>query len=209
MRTWTGCIIFAAISVAGCGNKAAVKADQAGTPAAVSAPNDQKSATVKDGPSWLDNNGQGLGQPGDLFAAGMCDARRVSDRGLLRTAAQEDARSKLALNLQARASVLVKNYQRALSDMVKDPISESDISKVSRAFTDSALRGVRFVETWKDPATGDLWVLGMLPFDDSAAKDLKNRINGAMSNSLKGASAQAHQELDKAIEDVQKNGWPK
>lgn len=164
--------------------------------------------TVEKGPAWIDNHGVGMGQPGDIFAAGMCDARRVSDRGLQRTAAQEDARTKVALALQARVSALIKNYQRAISDLTKEPLSESDISNVSQTFTDTTLAGSRVVESWRDPSTGDLHVLVKIAFDKELMEKLKNQIDKALEGKIKEGSATHHAELEKRIGDVQKNGWP-
>lgn len=165
--------------------------------------------TVPQGPAWIDNHGLGMGQPGDLFAAGMCDARRASDRGLQRTAAQEDARTKLALALQSRVSALIKNYQRAISDLVKEPLSESDISNTAQTFTDTTLSGVQFVESWRDPQTGDFHVLAKIPFDKELTEKLKNQIDQALAGKITQASAAHHAELERHIQEVQKNGWPK
>ncbi len=185
-------------SLAGCGKKA--EAPPPPPPAA---------NTVAQGPAWIDNHGTGMGQPGDVFAAGMCDARRVADRGLQRTAAQEDARTKIALSLQSRVSALIKNYQRAISDMAKEPLSESDISNTSKTFTDTTLSGVAFVESWRDPSTGDFHVLAKIPFNKELTDKLKNQIDKALEGKIKEGSAAHHEELEKRIQDVQQNGWPK
>lgn len=189
-------VVSLGMSFAGCGKK-------------TEAPPPPVANTVSQGPAWIDNHGAGMGQPGDVFAVGMCDSRRVVDRGLQRTAAQEDARTKIALNLQSRVSALIKNYQRAISDMTKEPMSESDISNTSKTFTDTTLSGTVFVETWKDPSNGDLFVLAKIPYDKELTEKLKNQIDKALEGKIKAASADAHAELQKHIDDVQKNGWPK
>ncbi len=210
MKTHIGWAIALAITMAGCGGTASTPASpaagEAQAPAPIVAANDQKSVTVKGAPSWVDNSGEGLGKPGDLFASGACDARRAKDRNLLKTAAQEDARAKLALAVKSRVSTLHKNFNRALSNLGDKQINESDIEQTSRSFADTTLTGVRFVESWKDPENGDVYVLAILPFDAGAAKELQEQIEA---RALKGASGQAHEELAKEIEKIKKDGWPK
>jgi hypothetical protein len=171
--------------------------------AAQQAPNTVPVTTTaaRNAPAWVDNEEI----PDGLAAVGIAQANVMGDKGLQRTIAVADARTKLAGKLKVRVqnmfSQLNQQVTGATGETGKKPIRTEVMNRVienvSRQVVDQELAGTNTRATWTDPDDGSLYLFLVM------TKDTMDRaLAGAAQTQIRKEIAQGEQSLDKALDKL-------
>jgi hypothetical protein len=152
-------------------------------------------------PAWIDNEEIADG----LAAVGIAQPNPMGDKGLQRTIALADGRTKLAGKLKVRVqnlfSQLNQQVTEASADGSKKPI-KSDvmnrvIENVTRQLVDQELVGTNTRATWTDPADGSLYLWVVMTKDS-----MERALAGAAQAQIKKEIAQGEHSLDHALDKL-------
>ena len=163
------------------------------------------STPTKNAPSWIDNEEI----PDGLAAVGIAQANVMGDKGLQRTVAVADARTKLAGKLKVRVqnmfSQLNQQVTTASSDASKKPIKvdvmNRVIENVTRQVINQELAGTNTRATWTDPEDGSLYMFVVMTkdsMDTALASSAKAQIKKEIAQGEVSLNA-ALDKLDAAI----------
>jgi hypothetical protein len=132
----------------------------AGTPAPVSAP--VTTTQTRNAPAWIDNEEI----PEGLAAVGIAQSNVMGDKGLQRTVAVADARTKLAGKLKVRVQSMFTQLNQQVATAaadrgtkpIKSDVMNRVIDNVTRQVINQELAGTSTRGTWTDPEDGSLYV---------------------------------------------------
>ena len=156
---------------------------------------------AKNAPAWIDNEEI----PDGLAAVGIAQSNPMGDKGLQRTVAVADGRSKMAGKLKVRVqnmfSQLNQQVTTATADGSKKPI-KSDvmnrvIENVTRQLVDQELSGTTTRAYWTDPSDGSLYAFVVMTKDT-----LDRALAGAAQAQIKKEIAQGEQSLNAALDKL-------
>jgi len=133
-----------------------------------------------------------------IAAVGIAKMNAGNDKSFQRSEAMADARDALTSRISTKVSNLFKSY-KAATGTGKDATFDNSSSKVSEQLASETLNGSRSVDSWKHPATNELYLLVVV--DNSA---VQSAMKGAINTSFKNDKAmyqkfladQASKELD-------------
>ena len=156
---------------------------------------------TRDAPAWVDNEEI----PDGLGAVGIAQPNVMGDKGLQRTIAVADARTKLAGKLKVRVqnmfSQLNQQVTAASGETGKKPIRTEVMNRVienvSRQVVDQELSGTNTRGTWTDSSDGSLYVFLVM------TKDTMDRaLAGAAQSQIRKEIAQGEQSLSTALDKL-------
>jgi len=145
-----GLVCFcAAILLAGCGGKKAVK-DSSSLPI-------NSSPIAAAGPAWV-NQGSGAFKDGNFYGVGI--ASGIKNRALAIDTADSRARAKVAEVLNTYVAKLSKDYMASTTagDM-KSSSEEQNVTTALKSVTTMTLNGAMPVDHWVDPSDGSMFSL--------------------------------------------------
>lgn len=157
--------------------------------------------TTRNAPAWIDNEEI----PDGIAALGIAQPNPMGDKGMQRTVALADARTKMAgkmkVRVQSMFSRLDQSVTTASADGTKKPI-KSDvmnrvIDNVTRQLVDQDLAGTVTRATWTDPADGSLYLFLVMTKDS-----MDRALAGAAQAQIKKEIAQGEQSLSVALDKL-------
>ena len=157
--------------------------------------------TTRNAPAWIDNEEI----PDGIASLGIAQSNPMGDKGLQRTVALADARTKMAgkmkVRVQSMFSRLDQSVTTASADGTKKPI-KSDvmnrvIDNVTRQLVDQELAGTNTRATWTDPADGSLYLFLVMTKDS-----MDRALAGAAQAQIKKEIAQGEQSLSVALDKL-------
>ena len=155
-----------------------------------------------DTPEWVNSGGSMYsGEPNVLYAVGAKSG--IKNPGLLRKAADNQARAEMAATFQTYTASLMKDYAASISTGdLENPAEEQLVESVVKTFSSGYLSGVQIVKHWKDPNDGTLYSLARLDlggFMDklAKAKDLNEAVKQRVRRSAERAFAELEREEEK------------
>jgi hypothetical protein len=136
------------------------------------------------------------GDRGKVFY-GVASASDIRNPSLLRTTADNRARSEVAKVFEFYTSSLMKDY-RASTTAGEPGVSaeEQHVEEAVKTVTSVTLSGVEIVEHWQHPATGEFFSLARLDleaFENLAAKS--RELNDRMKEYIRENADRLHEEL--------------
>ncbi len=139
-----------------------------------------------------------------IAAVGIAKTNAGRDKSLQRSEAMADGRDALAQQIAIKVSNLFKSY-KSTTGTGKASTFDATTSKVSEQLASQTLSGSRSVDSWKNPKTGELYLLVTVP-----NSNVKNAMDKAIKTSYKNdqamyqkfLAAQASGELDKKLEQA-------
>jgi hypothetical protein len=156
-------------------------------------------------PKWVKKgSGAFKGDIGKIFY-GVGSAFGVKNPSLLRTTADNRARSEIAKVFQFYTSSLMKDYMA--STMAGDPQStaeEQHVEQAVKTVTSMTLSGVLIVDHWQNPATGELFSLARLDlkaFKDNLEK--ARELNRRVKEYIRENADRLHEELKEEEDKMQ------
>ena len=156
---------------------------------------------TKNAPAWIDNEEI----PDGLAAVGIAQPNPMGDKGMQRTVAVADARTKLAGKLKVRVQNMFSQLNQQVTTAtanagakpIKTDVMNRAVDNVTRQLVDQELTGTSTRAFWNDPNNGDLYVFVVMSKDT-----LDRALAGAAPNSHKQEIAQGEQSLDKALDKL-------
>lgn len=150
-------------------------------------------------PAWvLKGSGAFGGERGKVFY-GVASAYGIKNFSLLRTAADNRARSEVAKVFQVYTASLMKDYMA--STMAGDTnvtSEEQQIEQAIKTVTSMTLSGVEIVDHWQNPATGEFFALARLDLDAFKNNlDKVKALDQKVKEHIKQNAAKLHTELEK------------
>ena len=140
-----------------------------------------------------------------FYAVGVAEMKEVPRLYLRRRTATERGKNEIAGQLRTFVTSVFKDYtEAALTPSADEAESQSMISNVQKSVIDETLVGAETRDTWKDPSTGDFYVLVRVSMD-SVAGQLRDKIKEVEKKRLRIEADKAHEELDKIIEKRRMN----
>ena len=175
----------------------------AGEKAPVTAP--VTTTQTRNAPAWIDNEEI----PDGLAAVGIAQSNPMGDKGLMRTVAVADARTKLAGKLKVRVqnmfSQLNQQVTTAAADATKKPVKTDVMNRVienvTRQVINQELAGTNTRGTWTDPEDGSLYMFVVMTkdsMDQALASTAKAQIRKEIAQGEQSLNA-ALDKLDAAI----------
>jgi hypothetical protein len=156
---------------------------------------------TKNAPAWIDNEEI----PDGLAAVGIAQANPMGDKGLQRTVAVADARTKLAGKLKVRVQNMFTQLNQQVTTAaaqtgakpIKNDVMNRVIENVTRQLVDQELAGSITRATWTDPDGGDLYCFVVMTKDT-----LDRALAGAAQAQIQKEIAQGEKSLDKALDKL-------
>ena len=159
--------------------------------------------TSPDEPKWVSMGASAFPEDAgkSFYGVGVAAANRFpGDPYMLRKSATERGRAELAAQLDTAVAAVFKDYtSAAFTPSSKQGEMQSMTENVQKSVTDATLIGAVPIAYWKDPQTGDMYVLLKLNLD-SVAQQIRDKIVSVEKDKLKMDAAAAHKELDSIIE---------
>lgn len=184
------CGVLAALMVVGCGGQPQVsKVPVTG---------------AREEPQWVTKGGYAFDDIKDAFyGVGIADAERITSESMRRIAARERAKDEIAGQLRTFVMSVFKDYQEAAFTEEAGAMSQDLTERVQKSVVDETIMGARPRDTWKDPRTGDLYMVVRLGMD-GVVEMTRKKIQEAERNRLRMDATKAHEELDEIIEKNRK-----
>ncbi|MGA2080367.1 MAG: LPP20 family lipoprotein [Holophaga sp.] len=156
---------------------------------------------TKNAPAWIDNEEI----PDGLAAVGIAQSNPMGDKGLQRTVAVADARTKLAGKLKVRVQSMFTQLNQQVTmaaantgaKPIKNDVMNRVIENVTRQLVDQELNGAITRANWTDPQDGNLYVFVVMTKDT-----LDRALAGAAQAQIKKEIAQGEKSLDKALDKL-------
>ena len=157
--------------------------------------------TTRNAPAWIDNEEI----PDGIGAVGIAQPNPMGDKGLQRTVALADARTKMAgkmkVRVQSMFARLDQSVTTASADGSKKPI-KSDvmnrvIQNVTRQIVDQELSGTTTRGTYTDPADGSLYLFLVM-----TKETMDRALAGVAQAQIKKEIAQGEQSLSTALDKL-------
>jgi len=157
--------------------------------------------TTRNAPAWIDNEEI----PDGLAALGIAQANPMGDKGLQRTVALADARTKMAGKMKVRVQSMFSRLDQvmttATADATKKPIKSDVMNRVmenvTRQLVNQELAGTNTRATWTDPADGSLYLFLVMTKDS-----MDRALAGAAQAQIKKEIAQGEQSLNTALDKL-------
>ena len=157
--------------------------------------------TTRNAPTWIDNEEI----PDGIASLGIAQANPMGDKGLQRTVALADARTKMAGKMKVRVQSMFSRLDQAVTtaaaDASKKPI-KSDvmnrvIENVTRQVVDQELAGTNTRATWNDPTDGSLYLFLVM-----TKESMDRALAGAAQAQIRKEIAQGEQSLTTALDKL-------
>jgi len=157
--------------------------------------------TTRNAPAWIDNEEI----PDGIAATGIAQPNPMGDKGLQRTVALADARTKMAGKMKVRVQSMFRRLDQSVTtasaDASKKPI-KSDvmdrvIDNVTRQVINQELAGTNTRATWTDPSDGSLYLFLVMTKDS-----MDRALAGAAQSQIRKEIAQGEQSLTVALEKL-------
>ena len=150
-------------------------------------------------PDWVvKGSGAFGGEQGRVFY-GVASAYGIKNPSLLRTSADNRARSEVAKVFQVYLASLCKDYMASTMAGDVDVVSEEQhIECAGKTIVSMTLSGVEIVDHWQNPSTSELFSLARL--DLNAFKDNLDRVrelDTKVKEHIKKNADKLHEELEK------------
>jgi hypothetical protein len=159
------------------------------------------STQAPNAPAWIDNEEI----PDGLAAVGIAQSNPMGDKGLQRTVAVADARSKMAGKLKVRVQNMFTQLNQQVttaaaqtgSKPIKNDVMNRVIENVTRQLVDQELNGTTTRAFWTDPTDGNLYVQVVMTKDT-----LDRALAGVAQAQIQKEIAQGEKSLDKALDKL-------
>jgi len=154
-------------------------------------------------PAWVDNEEI----PDGLAAVGIAQANVMGDKGLQRSTAIADARTKLAGKLKVRVQSMFSQLNQQVSEAalekngkpVRTEVMNRVIENVTRQVVDQTLAGTNTRGTWTDYQDGSLYVFVVMTKDS-----MDQALAATAKAQIKKEIAQGEQSLNTALDKLDK-----
>lgn len=157
----------------------------------------QPDGTQSQKPAWIEKgSGAFSGEMGQAFY-GVGSSWGIQNPSLLRSSADNRARTELARVFKTYTAALMKDYQA--STMAGNPgetSEEQHVEQTIKTFTKAELAGVQIIDHWKDPESEELFSLARM--DLSAFEEYLKQgsdLSEAVRQSIVERAEKAFQEL--------------
>lgn len=162
---------------------------------------------TKNAPAWIDNEEI----PDGLAAVGIAQSNPMGDKGLQRTVAVADARTKLAGKLKVRVQNMFTQLNQQVTTAaaqtgekpVRNDVMNRVIANVTRQLVDQELVGASTRYTWTDPVDGSLYLFMVMSKENvnvALASTAKTEIRKEIAQG-QSALKPALPKVDKAVAD--------
>jgi hypothetical protein len=157
----------------------------------------QAEGTQSQKPAWVDKgSGAFSGEMGEAFY-GVGSSWGIQNPSLLRSSADNRARTEVARVFKTYTAALMKDYQASTMAGNPDETSEEQhVEQTIKTFTKAELAGVQIIDHWKDPESEEFFALARM--DLSAFKEALNQssdLSEAVRQSIVERAEKAFQEL--------------
>jgi hypothetical protein len=159
----------------------------AGQQAPVTAP--VTTTQTRNAPAWVDNEEI----PDGLAAVGIAQANVMGDKGLQRTTAIADARTKLAGKLKVRVQAALEKNGKPVRTEVMNRVIEN----VTRQVVNQELAGTNTRGVWTDPQDGSLYVFVVMTKDS-----MDQALAASAKAQIKKEIAEGEQSLNTALDKL-------
>ena len=171
----------------------------AGEQAPVTAP--VTTTQTRNAPAWIDNEEI----PDGLAAVGIAQPNVMGDKGLQRTVAVADARTKLAGKLKVRVQNMFSQLNQQVTTAaaetggkpIKSDVMNRVIENVTRQVINQELAGTNTRGTWTDSADGSLYVFLVMTKDSMDAA-----LASTAKAQIRKEIAQGEQSLNTALDKL-------
>ena len=171
----------------------------AGQQAPVTAP--VTTTQTRNAPAWVDNEEI----PDGLAAVGIAQANVMGDKGLQRTTAIADARTKLAGKLKVRVQSMFSQLNQQVSEAalekngkpVRTEVMNRVIENVTRQVVNQELAGTNTRGVWTDPQDGSLYVFVVMTKDS-----MDQALAASAKAQIKKEIAEGEQSLNTALDKL-------
>lgn len=160
-----------------------------------------KGPSIYDGaPEWVSKGSGAFGGERGKALYGVGSASNIKNPGLLRRAADSQARAEIAKILNTYVSNLEKQYQESTSAGEADgqPQEVQQVTNALKSFTQAQLNGVQIIDHWISKDGSTEFALAILDFDTMKnGLDRVNTLNDRMREVIKKRADAAFDEMDK------------
>ena len=161
------------------------------------------------GPDWIDSPQIGVYDNADgqwIYGWGVAD--RGPSTNIQVQQARTRARTELARSIAVAVESMITDYTSTNRDFYEDMDSASAIEMtegISRQITDQTLTGSRQVDAWRDPQTGERYILLGMRIDEDFFSSYKQRQMDAFKRyaqrqMIKAEAAEFEGKLDEQLE---------
>lgn len=150
-------------------------------------------------PEWvLKGTGAFESQDTKVFY-GLGSAHGIKDPSLLRTTAENRARNEIAKIFQVYTSSLMKDYRASTSARDADAVSEEHHTEEAiKTVTSMTLSGVKIIDYWQNPKTGELFTLARLDLEEfKNSLEKAKELNAKVKEQIIRNADRLHEELSK------------
>jgi len=159
-------------------------------------------------PNWVtQGSGAFPGEPTNLIY-GVGVAGPDPNPAIEMEQARARARAELAASIQTTVQRLVKDFMQSHKDWfdLKDTAGSDELfTYVSKQVVDVTLMDSRQVDSWKNPKTGDLYMLYKVDINSNMWDTYKNALRRALVDKhyavVKAREHEAEKDLDKAVQE--------
>ncbi|MGA2082347.1 MAG: hypothetical protein ABSH53_17300 [Holophaga sp.] len=166
-----------------------------------------RAAPVAATPAWVDNEEI----PDGIAAVGIAQPNPMGDKGMQRTVAAADARTKLAGKLKVRVQNMFTQLNQQVTTAaaqtgekpVRNDVMNRVIANVTRQLVDQELVGASTRYTWTDPVDGSLYLFMVMSKENvnvALASTAKTEIRKEIAQG-QSALKPALPKVDKAVAD--------
>lgn len=155
--------------------------------------------TQPEKPAWVEKGSGAFGGEMEKAFYGVGSAWGIQNPSLLRSSADNRARTEVARVFKTYTAALMKDY--AASTMAGNPAETSEeqhVEQTIKTFTKAELAGVQIIDHWKDPETDELFALARM--DLSAFEEYLKQ----GSNLSEAVRQSIVERAEKAFEDLAK-----
>lgn len=150
-------------------------------------------------PDWVKKGSGAIDDDRGKMFYGVGSAQGIRNYSVLRTTADNRARSEVSKVFQFYTASLMKDY--AASTTAGEPNVTSEEQHVEQAIktvTSMTLSGVEIVDHWQHPATGELFSLARLDLESfKNLAEQSRELNSRVKEYIKENAENLHQQLEK------------
>ncbi len=154
---------------------------------------------MKKAPDWVVHGGGAMDVDNSKTFFGVGSASGIKNMSLLRTTADNRARSDLAKVVQFYSASLMKDYMAStLADDPNVTSEEQHVEQAIKTVTSQTLSGVQVVDHWQHPATMEFFSLVKIDLD--AFKDNMDKVkqlDGRVKEYIKQNADRLHDDLER------------
>lgn len=148
-------------------------------------------------PDWVNKGSGAFGGETKVFY-GVGSASGIRNHSLLRSTADNRARSEIGKVFEVYTASLMKDFQESVTAGDFSASSESQmVSSAVKTFSATTLNGVQVVDHWIHPVSGEMFALARLDLDGFMDQlEKAKELNAKVKEQVKRSAAKAFADLD-------------